>query len=118
MVGQCFLEGFLAVNANGQSDRVVVLWNEMVFTKVNSRMGQFSVAVKLMRYSYELEVVVVLVYGLENVTKRAERWGELEEMAATFQGSLMVMGGDFNVTLKAEDRRNNTIGQDPDSEGF
>ena len=40
MVGGCFLEGFLMVNANWCSWGVVVAWYEMVFSKVDFRMGQ------------------------------------------------------------------------------
>ena len=61
----------------------MVAWNETVFTEIDSKMGQFSVAVELKRHSVELEVVVVTVFGPTNV-RRAELWGELEEMAATF----------------------------------
>ena len=46
MVGRGFLEGFLEVNANGCLGGVIVTWNETVFTKVDTRMGQFSVAIK------------------------------------------------------------------------
>ena len=51
MVGRGFLEGFLVVNANGRSRRVVVAWNETVFTKVDARIGQFSMTIKLKRQS-------------------------------------------------------------------
>ena len=96
----------------------MVTWNESAFTKVDSRMGQFSKAVKLKRHSNELEEVVISVYGPTNVRRRTELWGFLEKMAAAFQGSPMLMGGDFNVTLEAENRPNNTGEQDPDSEGL
>ena len=59
MVGRGFLEGFLAVHANGQSRAVIVAWNKMVLTTVDARMGQFSVAIKLKRQSDDFEIVVV-----------------------------------------------------------
>ena len=37
---------------------------------------------------------------------------------ATFQGSPMLIGGDFNVTLKARDIPNDTGGQDSYTEEF
>ena len=61
----------------------MVAWNETVCTKVDSKTGQFSVAVKLKRHSNKLEVVVVSVYGPTNI-RRAELWVELEEMTAAF----------------------------------
>ena len=63
MVGHGFLEDFLAVNINGRSGGVVVAWNEMMFAKVTSWMGQFSMTVKLKRHSDNLEMVVVSIYG-------------------------------------------------------
>ena len=72
MVGQGFLEGFLAVNVIGRSHRVVTVWNKTVFTKVDFRMGPFLVAIKLKRHNDKLEVVVISVYGPTNVRRRAK----------------------------------------------
>ena len=99
-VGQDFLEGFLVANANGHSGGVVTAWNDMVFSKVDSRMGQFSAAVKLKRHSNNLEVVMVSIYGPANFTQ-TELWRELREVAAVLHGSPKFVGGDFNVTLEA-----------------
>ena len=92
--------------------------NETMFAKVASRMGQFSVTIKLQRHSDDSHVVVVSIYSPKNVKRKAELWGELTEVAITFQGTPMQMGGDFNVTLEEIDRLNNARGQDPDSEDF
>ena len=108
--GAWFLGGFLG--------GVVVAWNKILFTKVASRMGQFLVAVKLTRHSNDLEMIVVSIYGPTNVRRKTELWGELVKVVATFQGSPMPMGGDFNVTLEAMDRMNNSDGQDLDSKNF
>ena len=54
IVEQGFLVGFLAVIANGGSRGVVFAWNEIVFSKVDSKMRQFSAAVKLKRQSDDL----------------------------------------------------------------
>ena len=51
-------------------------------------------AVKLIRQIDDLEVVMVMIYGPANVRRRAKLWGELAEMAAPFQGSPVLMGGD------------------------
>ena len=67
MVGRGFLEGFLAVNANGQFEGIVVTWNETVLTEVDTRMG-----VKLTRQSDDFDVVMVSIYGPANAKRRAE----------------------------------------------
>ena len=85
----------------------------MVFAKVASGMWQFSVVVKLKRDSDDLEMVVVSIYG-PKYAKRSELWGELAEVTVTFQGSLVLMRGNFNVTVEVMDRPNNAGGQDPD----
>ena len=72
MVGRGFLEDFLAVNANGRSGRVIVAWNETLFTKVNAKMRQFSVAVELKRQSDDLEIVMIVIYGPTNPRKRVD----------------------------------------------
>ena len=115
MVGHGVLEGFLAVNANGRSGGVVIAWNEMVSTKVASRMGQFSVAVKLQRNSDDLEMIVLSINDPTYVRRRTELWGELAEVATTFQGSPIFMGGVFDGTIEAMNRQNNAGGQDLDS---
>ena len=71
-VGRGFLEDYLAVNANGRSRRVIVTWNKTVFTKVDARMRQFSVAVELKRQSDDLEIVMILIYGPTNPRKRVD----------------------------------------------
>ena len=74
MIGRGFLESFLEINANRQSRGVTVTWNETVFTNVDARMGQFSVAVKLKRQSDDLEIVVVSIYGPTNAKRRGDLW--------------------------------------------
>ena len=59
-----------------------------------------------------------LAYGPVNATKRKDLWMELAGVAATFQGSLMLIGGGFNVTVEARDRPNDMRGQDSDLEEF
>ena len=44
----------------------------MVLAKVNARMGQFSMTVKLKGQNDDLEVVVISIYSPENVRRSAE----------------------------------------------
>ena len=59
-----------------------------------------------------------LAYGPVNATKRKDLWMELAGVVATLQGSLMLIGGGFNVTVEARDRPNDTRVQDSDLEEF
>ena len=56
---------------------------------------------------------MALIYGPTNAKRRVDLWGELMEMAIAFQGSPMLMGGDFNVTLEVKNRPNNVEGTIP-----
>ena len=53
-----------------------------------------------------LGMTVVSVYGHMNVTWRKDLWRELAGVADAFQGSPLLMWGDFNVTLEVTDRPN------------
>ena len=60
---------------------------------------------------------VIWSHGRANV-RRTGLWRELTKVVATFQGSHMLMGNDFNVTLEAMDRPTNAGVQDLDLEDF
>ena len=105
LVERGFLEGFLAIDATGRSMAMVVAWSEIILSKVDMWSVQFSTAANLKRED-RLGMTVVLVYGRMNVTRRKDLWRELVGVADTFQGSPLLIGGDFNVTLELTDRPN------------
>ena len=70
------------------------------------------------RQSDDFEEVVVSVYGPENSTRRNALQGGIGRCGINLQESPQLICGDFNVTLEAMDRPNDTGGQDPDSEDF
>ena len=79
-----FLEGFLAVNANGPSEEVVVAWNETVLSKVDSKTWQFSMEVKLKRQSDDFDVIMILICDQANIMRRTKLWGKLAKVAAAW----------------------------------
>ena len=103
------------MNAVGHSEGVVIAWNEVVFSRVDAWTDQFSAVAKLKWQTDDLEIVVVSAYGPVNPTNRKHLWRELAGVVSTFQGSPMLIGGDFNMTLEAKDRPNDMGGRDPDS---
>ena len=98
LVGRGFLEGFLAVNAIGRSGGVVITWNEAIFSKKDTGIGQFSSVVKLRLLEDSLEMAVVSVYGSTNAMRK-ELWMELADVADTFQGLPLLIGIDFKCDL-------------------
>ena len=76
------------------------------------------VGVKLKQRIYEGVLVIISVYAPVVPALRASFWEELAEAAAKFQGSPVLFGSDFNVTLHAEDRPYGMGGYDLRSEAF
>ena len=118
MVGRDILEGYHAVNATGRSGRVLIAWNEGLYDKEDLWDGQFVAAVKLSRRSDGLKVVVASVYGLVYANRWERLWEELDEVVDRFNGTPLLFGGDFNVTLEADDRPYGAGGRDQGSEEF
>ena len=117
MVGGDFLEGYHAVKATGRSGGVVIAWNEGLYEKEEVWDGQFVAAAKLTR-SDVLKIVVASVYGPVYANRRGRLWEELDEVVDRFQDIPLLFGGDFNVTLVANDRPDGTGGRDQGSEEF
>ena len=96
----------------------MIAWNEGLYDKEEVWDGQFGVAVKLSRRSDGLKVVVTSVYGPVYANRRERLWEELDEVVARFNDTLLLFGGDFNMTLVADDRPDGAGGRDQGSEEF
>ena len=59
--------------------------------------------------------VVASVYSPAHPGKREELWEDLRQLHGAFPETMMLIGGDFNVTLRANDRPNGGGGRDPGS---
>ena len=66
----------------------------------------------------ETPFVVASVYGPTHPGRREELWEDLRQLQGAFLGTPMLIGGDFNVTLRANDRPNGGGGRDPGSAQF
>ena len=62
--------------------------------------------------------VVASVYGPTHPGKREELWEDLRQLHGAFPETMMLIGGDFNVTLRTNDRPNDGGGRDPSSAQF
>ena len=62
--------------------------------------------------------VVASVYGPSHPGRREELWEDLRQLQGAFPETPMLIGGDFNVTLRASDRPNGGGGRDPGSAQF
>ena len=59
---------------------IVVTWDEAVFSRVDTWVGQFSAVAKLKRQTDDFEIVVVSAYGPTNATKRKVNGGSWREL--------------------------------------
>ena len=118
VVGGDFLEGYHAMKATGRSGGGLIAWNMGLCDKEEVWEGQFVVAAKLTRRSDGLKIVVASVYGPVYANRRGRLWEELDEVVARFNDTPMLFGGDFNVTLAADDRPDGAGGRDQGSEEF
>ena len=60
-------------------------------------------------------LAVASVYGPTNSNRREELWEDLRQLRGVFPETPLLIGGDFNVTLRANDRPNGGGGRDPGS---
>ena len=110
--------GVSCSEGNGSIGRSLIAWNEGLYEKEEVWDGQFVVAAKLARRSDGLKIVVASVYGPVYVNRRRRLWEELDEVVDRFHDTPLLFGGDFNVTLVADDRPDGTGGRDQGSEEF
>ena len=64
------------------------------------------------------QIVFASVYGPSISTSRGKLWEDMTQMCETFSNHPVLIGGDFNVTLEAEDRPNGMGDRDPSSIQF
>ena len=57
-------------------------------------------------------------YGPSIPARRGELWADPVQLCGAFPETLIIIGGDFNVTLVADDRPNGVGGHDPGSAKF
>ena len=63
-------------------------------------------------------LAVASVYGPTNSNRREELWEDLRQLQGVFLETPLLIGGDFNITLRANDRPNDGDGRDPGSSQF
>ena len=64
------------------------------------------------------QIVFASVYGPSISTSRGELWEDMIQMCETFPNHPVLIGGDFNVTLEAEDHLNGMGSKHPGSVQF
>ena len=95
----------MALEAAGRSGGIALAWRDDAHEKLEEWRGRHVVAARLSRCMDGLSWVAPSAYGPQPSARQMELWEDLSNLAITFQGTPVIIGGDFNVTLEAADRR-------------
>ena len=106
------------INATGRSGGVLFAWKETRFALQTAWRGQHVAAACLTSWADDRHIVFASVYGPSISTSQGELWEDMIQMCETFPNHPVLIRGDFNVTLEAEDRSNGIGGRDPGSVQF
>ena len=108
----------VAIEASGRSGGIPLAWKEEIFDHLSTWRGRHVAAAHLKSRRDGTPFVVASVYGPTHPGRREELWEDLRQLHGAFPETPMLIGGDFNVTLRASDRPNGGGGRDPGSAQF
>ena len=108
----------VAIEASGRSGGILLAWKEDMFDPLSTWRGRHVAAAHLKSQRDGTPFVVASVYGPTHPGRREELWEELRQLQGAFPETPMLIGGDFNVTLRANDRPIGGGGRDPGSAQF
>ena len=93
-------------------------WKASSFDQEMTWRGHHIVAARLSCRANNRHLVIASAYGPAIPTNRGELWEDLLQLCRAFSNMPLLIGGDFNVTLDAEDRPNDMGDLDPGSARF
>ena len=108
----------VVIEAVGRSGAIALAWRDNDFEKREEWRGRHVMAAFLTRRIDGRSWVVASAYGPHSLAQQLELLEDLVELATKFQGTRLIIGGDFNITLEAADRPNGLGRQDSGSSQF
>ena len=105
----------VAIEASGRSGGILLAWKEEIFDHLSTWRGLHVAAAHLKSRRNGTPFVVASVYDPTHPGRREELWEDLRQLHGAFPETPMLIGGDFNVTLRASDRPNGGGGRNPGS---
>ena len=96
----------------------MLAWKASSFDQEATWRGRHIVAARLSYREDDRHLVIASAYGPAIPTNRGELWEDLLQLCRAFPNMPLLIGGDFNVTLDAEDRPNDMGGLDSGSARF
>ena len=108
----------VCIEANGRSSSVLLAWKASNFDQKMTWRGRNIVATRLSCRADGRHLVIASAYEPTIPTNRGELWEHLFLLCQAFSNMPLLIGGDFNITLDAEDRPNDMGSLDPGSARF
>ena len=108
----------VCIEANGRSGGVLLAWKASSIDQEMTWRGRHIVAIRLSCRADDRHLVIASAYGPAIPTNWGELWEDLLQLCRAFLNMPLLIGGDFNVTLDAEDRPNDMSGLDSGSARF
>ena len=108
-------EAHIEIAASGRSEGIILAWKEDRFDRLSTWTGRHAVAAKLVSRRDRFSVVVASAYGPSAPALRHELGEDLVRLWGAYPDSPLLIGGDLNMTLQANDRPNGGGGRDPGS---
>ena len=81
-------------------------------------MERHVVAARLVNRIDSIAIVMASAYGPSAPSLRGKLWEDLVQLCGAFSDTSILICGDYNVTLAANDRLNRARGHDPGSAQF
>ena len=104
-------ESHVSIATSGQLGGIILAWKEAIFDRSETWLGQHVVAARLVNRIDGAAIVMALVYGPSAPSLQCELLVDLVQLCGAFTETPLLIGGDFNVTLMADDRPNRAGGK-------
>ena len=99
-------ESHVSIATSSQSGGMILAWEEATFDRSKTWLGRHVVATRLVYRTDESAIVMASAYGPSASSLRGELWEDLVQLCGAFQDTPILIGGDYNVTLAANDSPN------------
>ena len=106
------------IEANGRLGSVLLAWKASIFSQEMIWRSRHIVAARLVCRADDRRLIIASAYGPATPTIWGELWEDLTLLCKAFPNMPLLIGGDFNVTLAAEDWLNDEGSLDPGSARF
>ena len=82
---------------------MILSWKEALFDKSETWLGRHVVAARVVYRIDGNAIVMASAYGPSSPSHQGELWEDLAQLCRTFPDTPILIGGDYNVTLAADD---------------